>query len=126
MRLATRLFVLTLIAGILTATLACKEEVPLEGRTLTFLNKITQVLKTHADNPEAAAKEIKALTTEQGGLLKEIRAVTKREKTGGGATISEDAEEKLQAAIGELMKATMNEQLMAHKPLHEALKELLQ
>ena len=116
-----------LVAAALMTSVACKEEVPVEDRALAFIQEVTTVLTENADNPEKATTLINGLTQKNEALLKELRAIDRREKSGqDGAKISEEAEKKLQTAIDALMKAAMKETIMKHKPLHEALKNVFQ
>lgn len=120
--------ILALVVALSLGTaVACKDEAPLEKRALAFVSQVTKILNDHADEPDKAAAEIKALTQRQAELLKELRHVERRQAEGGpGVTLTEGGEKALQAAVNELMKAAMTEKVMGHKELHEALKALFQ
>lgn len=118
---------LALLVLTMAMSAACKEEIPIEDRALAFIQEVTTVLTENADNPEKATTLINSLTQKNEALLKELRSIDRREKSGKDATkISEEAEKKLQSAIDGLMKAAMKEKIMKHKPLHEALKNVFQ
>jgi hypothetical protein len=116
-----------LLLSLLLTSVACKEEVPVEDRALVFIQEVTTVLTANADDPEKATTLINALTLKNEALLKELRAIDRKERSGKDSEkISEEAEAKLQSAIDALMKAAMKEKIMKHKPLHEALKNVFQ
>ncbi len=123
----TRVVLGALLLGTLALSAGCKDEVPIEDRALSFVQEVTAVLTENAEDPEKATTLINSLTLKNEGLLKELRAIDRREKTGkDAAKISEESEAKLQSAIDALMKAAMKEKIMKHKPLHEALKNIFQ
>jgi hypothetical protein len=125
---STPALVLVLVAMMaMIVSAGCKEEVPIEDRALGFIQEVTAVLTENADDPEKATTLINGLTQTNEPLLKELRSIDRREKSGkDAAKISEAAEQKLQTAIDNLMKAAMKEKIMKHKPLHEALKNIFQ